>query len=178
MDPYIGEIRMFASNFAPQGWAFCNGEILSIAQNTALFSVLGTTYGGDGKTTFALPNLQGKTPIHWGQSNYGTSVDLGETGGTEEVTVTVENLPAHTHTTTTSLKSNVNGGTQTSPVNGYPANTGGRDPEYNNTANTVMGAKPNVTVLPAGQNLAMINMQPYLAVNFIIALEGIYPPRS
>lgn len=179
MDNYIAEIRMFCGNFAPRGWAFCNGQIMSIAQNTALFSLLGTTYGGDGKTTFALPNLQGRTPLHVGQANYGTYYELGEMAGSETVTALSMNLPAHGHSTVTQIKANNNAGNQLTPVNGYPANTGGRDPEYNTTNDSNMGTAPVVSsVGSAGSSQPMNNMQPYLAVNFIIALQGNFPPRG
>jgi microcystin-dependent protein len=97
MEPYIGEIRMFAGNFAPQGWAFCNGQLLSIAENDVLFSLIGTTYGGDGQTTFALPDLRGRIPVHQGRSTFGTIFPLGSTGGTETVTLTQAQIPSHSH---------------------------------------------------------------------------------
>lgn len=173
IEQIIGEIRLFCGNYAPQDWAFCNGQLLPVAQYGALFSIIGTAYGGDGRTNFALPDFRGRIPV--GVADPGKR---GQKGGNETTSLQIANLPAHTHTTTVSLKASGSAGTQTSPVNGYPANTGGRDPEYNNTANTVMGTKPNVMVVPAGQNQPMNNMQPYLTLNFIIALEGIFPPRS
>lgn len=180
MDPYIAEIRMFTGNFAPRGWAFCNGQLMSIAQNTALFSILGTTYGGNGRDTFALPNLQDSVPLHWGEANYAPSYyDTGEKSGSETITLTPNHLPAHTHATTAQIKVNSGAGNQLTPVNGYPANTGGRDLEYNNTSDSNMATTPELSpVGNTGGNQPMNIMQPYTTVNFIIALIGIYPPRS
>ncbi len=174
-EPFIGQIIPFAGNFAPRGWAFCNGQLMSIAQNTALFSVLGTTYGGDGRTTFSLPNLQGNTLLH-ANDDY----PLGTESGSATKQLTVANLPAHTHVVTAGIKANTASGTTNTPVGSYPANTGARDPEYNATANTAMAADSvtQATVSIQGGSQPFSNMQPYLAVNFIIALQGIYPSRG
>ncbi len=171
-EPFLGEIRMFTGNFAPQGWAMCNGQILSIAQNTALFSLLGTTYGGDGNTTFALPNLQGRVPIHQGQGPGLSPYNLGQTGGIESVVLVSAQIPAHTH----SVNAATTGGNQASPAGGFPAiESTGTSLNYAPASNTTMSGSmiaPN----PGGQ--AHENRQPFLAVNFIIALQGIYPSRN
>lgn len=169
-DPFVAEIRIFPFNFAPRGWAWCNGQLLPISQNTALFSLLGTTYGGDGKSNFALPDLQGRASMHQGQGP-GLSVrDLGESGGSETVTLLASEIPAHTHAL------NASGG----PANiQAPADT-----RVLGRANTTVYAAPSnpVQLAPealtsAGGNLPHNNMQPYLTLYFNIALQGIYPPR-
>lgn len=174
-EPYIGEIRMFAGNFAPKGWAFCNGQLLSIAQNTALFSILGTTYGGNGQTTFGLPNLQGRVPMHWGTGAGLTPRTLGETSGSENITLLSNQMPAHTH----QFAASSNQGDQFSPQGNVPAvlvNTSGQ-PEnlYSAAPNTTMAAQ---SITLAGGSQPHDNMQPYQCVSFIIALEGIFPARS
>jgi len=174
MDPFIGEIRMVGFNFAPYGWAFCNGQILPIVQNTALFSLLGTTYGGDGKTTFGLPNLQGRAPMHWGNGSGLTPRGLGESGGCPSVSLQVTQLPQHNHT-----PQGIDAGGQTSPE-GHVWGTvaSGRD-----RLSIYQSGPPNVPMNAlalgsSGNSLPHNNMQPYLAVNFVIAMSGIYPPRS
>jgi microcystin-dependent protein len=170
MEPFIAEIRIFTGNFPPRGWAFCNGQILSISQNTALFSLLGTTYGGNGVTTFALPNLQGRFPMHPGQGAGLTPRTLGEDGGESVVTLTPANLAQHSHAMRASSE-----GAASAPVNGLPGTP---------AAAKIYGATSNPTVLadaavsPSGGAQPHNNMQPYLALNFIIALQGIFPPRS
>jgi microcystin-dependent protein len=174
-EPFLGEIRMFAGNFAPKGWAFCNGQILPISQNSALFSILGTTYGGNGQTTFALPDLRGRTPMNWGQGPGLTNRSLGEMAGVENVTLVINQMAAHTHP----IAAGGTVGDQASPqgnvpaivvdANGQPLNA------YSASANTTMASVPNESI---GGNQPHENMQPYLAVSFIIALEGIYPSRS
>lgn len=171
-DPYLAEIRMFGGNFAPRGWALCNGQLLSIAQNTALFSLLGTTYGGDGKTTFALPDLRGRAPIHFGQGPGLTPRDLGESDGTETVTLLTTEMPAHTHLL------NCNNSVQftSSPTpEGSVLGTVDSLNLYAPNANTTMSP---TSIGVSGSSQPHNNMQPYLCVNFIIALEGIFPPRS
>jgi microcystin-dependent protein len=165
-EPFLGEIRMFGGNFAPRGWAFCNGQTLSIAQNTALFSLLGTTYGGNGQTTFALPDLQGRVPMHWGQGSGLSSRSLGEQDGVEAVTLTQQQLPAHTHT----LNGSTGAVNTTRPTNAIPAKGG----SYTTAPPDTQMASPAVV----GNNLPHGNMQPSLAVSFIIALEGIFPSRN
>jgi microcystin-dependent protein len=168
-DQFIGEIRIFAGKFAPKGWAFCSGQLLPISQNTALFSLLGTTYGGNGITNFALPNLNGRVPIHPGQGPGLSLYDLGETGGSETVTLTTANLPAHNHTISASTIS----GTTSVPTNAVPANTLNTDKEYASSSNTTMMGTGSV-----GIAFPVITLQPYLTLNYIIAIQGIFPPRN
>jgi microcystin-dependent protein len=168
-DPFIGEIRTVGFNFAPRGWALCNGQLLTIAQNTALFSILGTTYGGNGQTNFALPDLQGRAPMHWGQGPGLSLHDLGESSGSETVNLLAAELPSHSHTL--SVSSQV--GTQASPAGGYLSASAVRTVGYAATADTVLHAG---TV--AGSATAHNNMQPYVVMNFIIALQGVFPPRT
>lgn len=171
-DPYIGEIRIFAGNFAPRGWAFCNGQLLSIAQNTVLFSLLGTYYGGDGRTTFALPNLQGAAPMHQGAGPGLTPRTIGETGGEDSVTLLASEMPAHTHTVSGSSSS----GSQADPTNAVWGTGGrGKPAAYNATGDTTMNAQ---SLALAGSSQPHNNRQPYLALSFIIAMEGLFPPRS
>ncbi len=177
MDPFIGQILMVGFNFAPQGWALCNGQLLSIAQNTALFSLLGTTYGGDGVSNFALPNLQGRVAIHPGQSPGTGNYTLGQSGGTENVGLSVGNLPAHTHP----ANCNNAAGPNSNPSGAFWAevNSGqGRPPAaypgYAASANAQMAP---TAIGATGGNQPISVVQPYQCVNFIIALQGIYPSR-
>ena len=170
-NPFVAEIRIFPFNFAPRGWAFCDGQILPISQNTALFSLLGTTYGGDGKSNFALPNLQGSTPMGVGQGPGLTLRDLGETGGTAEVSLLVSEIPAHTHT----ANCNSGMGDQYAPPGNFWATDAGGNDEYAATANNVMASN---AVGIAGGSLPHNNLQPYLVLNFCIALQGVFPPRT
>jgi microcystin-dependent protein len=168
----LGEIRMFAGNFAPTGWAFCQGQLLPIAQNTALFSLLGTTYGGNGTTTFALPDLRGRVPVGFGQGPGLSNRVIGEQFGTETVTLTTSQMPAHSHT----VNAVTSEGNQNLPTNSLPANTKALDKEYSDAnANTTMKA---TMVNPTGGNQPFGVTQPSLGVNFIIALQGIYPSRN
>lgn len=175
--PFVGEICIFPFNFAPKGWAFCDGQLLPISQNTALFSLLGTFYGGDGKSTFALPNLQGMVPIHAGQGPGLSLYDLGQTGGTEYVTLLPFEIPAHSH----SIQYGTSGGFQESPAGQIWKDTGGRrgglaytTPPINQTDSVPMGAQ---AILPVGGSQPHNNMQPYMTLNFCIATQGIFPPR-
>ena len=171
-DFIIGEIRMFAGNFAPYGWAFCQGQILPIAQNTALFSLLGTTYGGDGRTTFALPDLRGRVPVGFGQGLGSSNRVIGEQFGTETVTLTTAQMPVHSHT----VNAVTTEGNQNLPTNSLPANTKTLDKEYSDAnANTTMKA---TMVNPTGGSQPFGVSQPSLGVNFIIALQGVYPSRN
>jgi microcystin-dependent protein len=175
-EPFIGQIMMFAGNFAPKGWAFCDGSILSIAQNTALFSILGTTYGGNGQTTFALPDLRGRVPIQPGQGPGLSPHTLGEMSGVENVTLLITNMPAHNHT----LAASGAQGDSPTPEGAVPAIT--VDPNSQQPLNSY-SASPNTTMAPTSVGLSggsqpHTNMQPYTCINFIIALEGIYPSRS
>jgi microcystin-dependent protein len=162
-DAYIGEIRMFAGSFAPNGWAFCDGALQSIAQNSALFSLLGTTYGGDGRTTFALPDLRGRSLVGAGQGSGLSAYQLGERGGVEQVTLTVAQLPPHEVPTTSALRA------RSVPQPGASLATGGAYAAETD-ANTFQA--------PVGGSQPHENMPPFLVVNWIIALFGIFPPRA
>lgn len=181
----MGTIYLFAGNFAPRGYAFCNGQLLNISQNSALFSILGTTYGGNGTTTFALPNLQGRVPIGAGTGPGLSNRTLGEASGLENVTLLTTQIPPHTHVITSDLNVNNQEATNTTPVAGNSLafakdiNTDSAK-IYNNTApNTKLNAGSVVSTAAAtGGGLPHSNMQPYLALNYIIATEGIYPSRN
>lgn len=170
-EPFVAEIRIFAGNFAPRGWAFCNGQLLPISQNTALFSLIGTTYGGDGRSTTALPNLQGRAPMHPGRGPGLTSRRLGEQGGVETVTLSEAQIPSHQHAANATTDS----ANQRSPGGHTPAVGGGR-------GTTFYAAPENPGAFSGLQNTggsqAHNNLQPYLVMNFIIALVGLYPSRS
>jgi microcystin-dependent protein len=170
-DPFVAEIRIFPFNFAPKGWAWCNGQLLPISQNTALFSLLGTTYGGDGKSTFALPNLQGSAPMHPGQGPGLSLYDLGEVGGSQTVSLIQSEIPAHIH----QLRCTNVDGDQASPTgNTWGATPSGANP-YIAPSN---GAMSPQALAIAGGNQPHNNMQPYLTFYFCIALQGVFPPRS
>jgi microcystin-dependent protein len=173
-DPFVAEIRIYPFNFPPRGWAFCNGQILPLSQNTALFSLLGTTYGGDGRSNFALPNLQGSAPMHPGQGPGLSLHDLGETGGSETVSLLESEIPAHTH----ALMASTQPGEDPAPG---PAEAIARSVGaslYQSTTNTnLVQLSPNAVAL-AGGNQPHNNLQPYLTLNFCIALQGVYPPRT
>jgi microcystin-dependent protein len=167
--PFIAEIRVAGFNFAPRGWAFCNGQLMPISQNTALFSILGTNYGGNGQTTFGLPNLQGSAPVHSGQLTGGEFYDLGETAGTAQVTLTQAQMPSHNHSA-----QGVNGvANQLAPA----ANTwaGAAQRPYAATQNGQMNPQ---ALAVAGGNQPHNNLPPYLVLNFIIALQGVFPARN
>jgi microcystin-dependent protein len=169
-DPFVAEIRIFPFNFAPKGWAFCDGQILPISQNTALFSLLGTTYGGDGKSTFALPDLQGRAAMHPGQGPGLSLHDLGETGGSETVTLLESEIPAHSH----GLRASLDDADLAIPT---PARSLAKASAnlYNNGApNSIMAGE---ALAPAGGDAPHNNMQPYLTLNYNIALQGVFPPR-
>ena len=170
-EPFIGEIRSFGFNFPPRGWAFCAGQLLPISQNTALFSILGTTYGGDGRTTFGLPNLQGNVPIHQGAGPGLTPRSLGEMGGEEAVALNLGQMPSHSH----AANCNSGAGNNYGPTNNYWAADGGGANEYSPGGGAQMAAN---ALGSAGRSTAHNNMQPFLAVNLCIALQGIYPSRS
>jgi microcystin-dependent protein len=171
-DPFVAEIRIFPFNFAPKGWAFCNGQLLPISQNTALFSLLGTVYGGDGKSTFALPDLEGSAAMHPGQGQGLSLRDLGEIGGAETVTLLVSEIPIHTHNVATAVTlANVNA-PSTEVVLGRSNN--GSAYQSNAAAFTAMAPQ---ALAPAGGSLPHNNMQPYLTLNFCIALQGVFPAR-
>ncbi|MDF3002923.1 MAG: microcystin-dependent protein [Bacillota bacterium] len=176
-EEYIGEISMFAGNFAPRGWAFCQGQLLSIQQNTALFSILGTTYGGDGVTTFALPDLRGRSPIGTGQGPGMNLYDLGQTGGTETATALTTQMLAHSH----ALNASTEAGTTNTPGTGtYLGKAVTPDRQEVNLYTTTA---PNTTIGPASIGIAGGSQpqsirDPYLAINYIICLQGIFPSRE
>ena len=171
-EPFIAEIRIFAGNFSPRNWAFCNGQLLPVAQNTALFSVVGTTYGGDGRTTFGLPDLQGRAPMHPGRGPGLTSRRLGERTGAETVTLNDDQLASHSH----SARGSENAAVASAPANNYVARGSGRGVNSYLDADTSIGASKEL--MPTGGGQAHNNMQPFLSLNFIIALQGEYPARS
>ncbi len=178
-EPFIGQIKLFAGDFAPRGYAFCDGQLLNIAPNTALFSILGTTYGGDGRTTFGLPDLRGRAPLHMGIGPGLTPRSLGQTGGVERETISEAELPAHPH----QLKAVAGNATTQAPASNTslanPA-TGGRGgggtTPYAAAGNLV--AMSNMALGQAGGGQSQTNIQPRLAVNYIIALTGVFPSRS
>lgn len=176
-EPFIGEIRIFAGNFAPRGWTFCNGQLLQIAQNTALFAVVGTTYGGDGRSTLGLPNLQGRAPMHPGNGLGLTPRRLGENGGAPTAAITDANMPDHNHTMKAAFDGLTPGEDRPAVGNSMAFSTGGNMYQTNTTANLV---DMHNDVLPdvAGGTNAHNNMQPYLGIYFIIALEGTFPSRG
>ncbi len=166
--PYVGEIRMFGGNFAPAGWAFCQGQLLPISENETLFNLIGTTYGGDGQSTFALPNLQGRVPLHMGTSSAsGSTYVLGQAGGVEQVTLTSSQIPAHSHVPQAAAAA----GSQSSPANNVWA--GSTNLPYSQSAPAA--AMATQAIGPTGGSQPHDNMIPYLVVNFIISLFGVYP---
>jgi microcystin-dependent protein len=173
-EPFIAEIKMFGGNFAPRGYALCSGQLLSIAQNTALFSLLGTTYGGDGQTTFGLPDMRGRVPIGQGQGPGLSSRVMGELAGSETVTLISSEMPAHTHTHSAGAVTGP--GTQAGPAGARMAESTARDNVYSTAAADTAMAPDTIGI--SGGSQPHNNMQPYLCVNFIIALEGIFPSRN
>jgi len=175
-EPFLGEIEIFAFNFAPTGWALCNGQLLPISQNTALFSLLGTQFGGDGRTTFALPNLQGSIPNHQGQGAGLSNYSIGQTGGSATVALTVNNLAPHTHTLPVS---SANGRVQTptsANVLGELGGRGGGGSAYGTTSLANMAVQHNTA--GNGTSPTHNNMAPYVVLNYCIAMQGIFPSRS
>jgi len=168
---YLGEIRMFAGNFAPSGWALCNGQLLAIGQNTALFSLLGTSYGGNGVSTFGLPDLRGRVVVQPGQGPGLSLYDRGQTGGAESYTLPVAEMPSHTHT----LRGTSSLGDSDSPAGRVMARDVAGIPEYSASTNGDMAA---AAITSTGGGAAHNNMAPYRVVNFIIALEGVFPPHQ
>jgi len=168
--PFVGEIRMFGGNFAPAGWAFCNGQTMSIAENDVLFALIGTTYGGDGQQTFNLPDLRGRLPMHMGTGSGLTPRTIGEMGGVETVTLTTPQIPSHNHAPMAAS----GGGNQTTPQNGLWA--GAAASRYSSSAPNL--AMNNTLVGGAGGNQPHDNLMPYLAISFIISLFGVFPTQN
>jgi microcystin-dependent protein len=172
MDPFVAEIRIFPFNFAPRGWAWCDGQLLPLSQNTALFSLLGTTYGGNGKSNFALPDLQGRAPMHPGQGPGLSLHDLGETGGSETVSLLESEIPSHSHTM------------RVSSDDGNSRNAAGKYVGIGNnifapaTTTPPLGMMASDDLAPAGGDQPHNNLQPYLTFYFCIALQGVFPPRG
>ncbi|MFC3912097.1 phage tail protein [Pseudaeromonas sharmana] len=165
-EPFLGEIRLFAANVVPSGWQPCNGQLLPINQNQALYALLGTTYGGDGVSKFALPNLQGRAPVH-----VGNGVTLGQSAGEENHTLTTQEMPQHTHT----VMADVNNATAASPANGYWSATQSNYALYDFDASQSLASG---TISNTGGNQPHSNMQPYLVANFCIAVQGIFPSHG
>lgn len=172
-DPFVAEIRIFPFNFAPKGWAWCDGQLMPLSQNTALFSLLGTTYGGDGKSNFALPDLQGRAPMHPGQGPGLSLHDLGETGGSETVTLLESEIPSHNHTL---RGSNANGDTPF-PSGNTLARYGNFN-AYQQTTNANLVSMSDSALPPAGGDQPHNNLMPYVTFYFCIALQGVFPPRT
>ena len=173
-DPFVAEIRIFPFNFAPKGWAWCDGQILPLSQNTALFSLLGTTYGGDGKSNFALPDLQGRTPMHPDQGPGLSLHDLGETGGSDTISLLETEIPSHNHLIQVrNLPPPASGGAP-GPTTVFGKSNGGT--AY--TAATNLDTMADDTIAPAGGDQPHNNLMPYLTLYFAIALQGVYPPRT
>ena len=176
-DPFVAEIRIFPGNFAPTGWALCNGQLLPISQNTALFSLLGTTYGGDGKSNFALPNLQGRVALQAGQGPGLSHYDLGQAGGEAAHALSTAEMPSHAH----QLQAVDAVATTTAANGGKFAKTTSPSPPYHTPTNLKSmgnGALGSGVLQAAGSGASHNNLQPYLVLNYIIALQGIFPPRS
>jgi microcystin-dependent protein len=170
-DPFVAEIRIFPFNFAPKGWAFCDGQLLPLSQNTALFSLLGTTYGGNGKSNFALPDMQGNAPMHPGQGPGLSLHDLGETGGSDMVSLLESEIPSHPH----ALMASASDGLFTQPPGQLFAQGVGVNIWGTNAPNTTLAGN---ALAPAGGDQPHNNMQPYLTLNFCIAMQGVFPPRG
>ena len=173
-DPFVAEIRIFPFNFAPKGWAWCDGQLLPLSQNTALFSLLGTTYGGDGKSNFALPNLQGSAPMHPGQGPGLSLHDLGETGGSETVTLLQAEIPSHSH----NMRANNSDGTSPTPTSNVSAGPGADRDLF-----LYKDGTPNATMNPGASGISgggqpHNNLMPYLTFYYCIALQGVFPPRT
>ena len=168
--PFIGEIRMFGGSFAPVGWAFCDGQLIPISENDALFTLIGTTYGGDGQQTFALPNLQSRVPIHAGTGPGLTNKQLGEMAGVEAVTLTTQQIPAHTHT--------MLGSADPASVKGGTGQVMGRGPSEIYASEYTPDFLSPQSITPQGGSQPHTNQQPYLVLNFCIALQGIFPSQN
>jgi microcystin-dependent protein len=170
-EPYVGEIRMFAGNFAPNGWMFCEGQTLPIAENEVLFQLIGTTYGGDGEETFNLPNLASRVPIHMGTGPDGTTYQIGEMAGTEQETLTVQQTPTHSHALVVSSA----GGNLNTPGGNVPGESAAIKVYIDDSPTTAMNAQ---TITPTGGSQPHENTQPFLCINFIISLFGVFPSQT
>ncbi|MEY2578081.1 MAG: hypothetical protein QOI49_905 [Verrucomicrobiota bacterium] len=173
-DPFVAEIRIFPFNFAPKGWAFCDGQLLPLSQNTALFSLLGTTYGGDGKSNFALPNMQGNAPMHPGQGPGLSLHDLGETGGSQTVSLLESEIPVHSHP----MHASGDPADNNVVTNAMAAKPLGRGNNLYTTASGALVTMNFSAIAPTGGDQPHNNMQPYLTLSFCIALQGVFPPRT
>jgi microcystin-dependent protein len=173
-DPFVAEIRIFPFNFAPKGWAWCDGQLLPLSQNTALFSLLGTTYGGNGKSNFALPDLQGRGPLHPGQGPGLSLYDLGETGGSETVSLLESEIPAHSH----ALRASNDAGLTNTAAGNMIARPFGRGNNLFQTTNAQLAMMAPEALAPAGGDQPHNNLMPYLTFYFCIALQGVFPPRG
>jgi len=170
-EPFVGEIRMFGGTFAPAGWAFCNGALVPISENDTLFNLIGTTYGGDGQETFALPDLQGRIPIHQGTGSDGIAYQIGEKGGVESVTLTTNQIPAHNHVPVASTVA----GTVPNPGNAIFAAGGSGEQMYSTPPTNPAGSLNAGAILPTGGSQPHENMAPYLVITFILSLFGVFP---
>jgi len=174
-EPFVGEIRMFAGNFAPRGWAFCDGQLLAVSQNDALFSLLGTIYGGDGRTTFGLPDIRGRIPVHAGTGPGLSQYRLGSRGGAEEVTLTVNQLPSHAH----ALQASPGNGNTRDPGNNLPgSSTGGAFYSTGEGRGFTPVDMSTAAISSVGGSRNHTNLAPFLCINFIVALFGIFPSRQ
>lgn len=173
-DPFVAEIRIFPFNFAPSGWAFCNGQLLPISQNTALFSLLGTTYGGNGKSNFALPNLQGNVPLGPGQGPGLSNRVLGESAGSATVTLLASEMPSHNHSLVAANEAAISN----LPTGNLPARPFGRGSNLYTTATSPPATMATEAIVQTGSSQPHNNLMPYLALNFCIALQGVFPPRG
>lgn len=170
-EPYVGEIRMFAGNFAPNGWMFCEGQTLPISENEVLFQLIGTTYGGDGEETFNLPNLASRVPVHMGTGPDGTTYQIGEMAGTEQETLTIQQIPNHSHP----MLGSTNTGGQNTPAGNFIASSSTIQLYAPETANVAFSAQ---AISPAGGSQPHENTQPFLCINFIISLFGVFPSQT
>ena len=173
-EPFVGEIRMFGGNFAPSGWAFCSGQLLPISENETLFNLIGTTYGGDGQSTFALPDLQGRIPVHAGTGSDGIAYQIGETGGTEAVTLTTNQIPGHSHVPIASTDA----GTVPNPGNAIFAAGGSGEQMYSTPPSVPAGSMNVGAILPTGGSQPHDNVAPFLCISFILSLFGVFPTQN
>jgi microcystin-dependent protein len=172
--PILGCVYIFAGNFAPRGYSLCQGQLMSISQNTALFSLLGTAYGGDGRVTFGLPDLRGRGPVEWGQGPGLPEVDLGQLSGVQNVTLMAGNLPSHIHV----VNCDSNGAASDDPSNSFPGNAGAQQTPTIYSSGPATGTMSPQITTPSGNNFPIVIQNPFLGMNYIIATEGIFPSRN